>query len=226
MEGPPRPSWAMPCSIETAQWMHARHVETTCAYTGAVSLPGIGLHDMYDVDQEDVRLGGMSRAGSLWVCVCLLACFGLEFSSPSLEDVRYADAVDAGYTLPAGAERISVHDFSTMDVRSTRYRYTLPEAEFARLLEETRADGRYSEHDQWAVPASWPDYSIFGEDAAAPSWWQPSGEVVLRRSQPAVLEGSGSDIGSGALMAFDQRTHTVFLWQWQWQWWVDNTAGP
>lgn len=170
---------------------------------------------------------GLDRRGVLllWVGASLLACIGIELSSPSLEDASYAEAAAAGYTLPAEAEHISVHDFGSMDVRSTHFRYTLPESVFEALLEESRADGRYTEHREWSVPPSWPDYSIFGEDAAVPAWWQPSGEVVFRRSESAVLEGPGSDMGTGAQMAFDERTHTVFLWQWQWQWWRHSPIG-
>ena len=170
----------------------------------------------------------MSQARSLrWILVglfvgLLLAC-GLDFSSPALEDVTFAEAADAGYTLPAGATHIHVQDFSSIDVRSTRFRFNLPPEEFDALIAKTRDSNEYRYHlRQWTTPESWPDFSTFGEAAAPPSWWEPKGDVGFRRQYSAVTSGGGSEMGSGSQLIFDRQTLTVHQWQWQWQWWEDT----
>lgn len=172
--------------------------------------------------------GGRGHGTSLGVAgvvLVSLACGGLDFSAPSLEDATHAEATAAGYQIPDGAVHVYVHDFGVPDARSTYFRYTLPESAFEAQRAEARTSGRYTEHDAWSVPESWPDYSGFGADAAVPGWWTPTGGVVLRRSTSAHLGEGGSNLGSGAQVAFDADTHTVYLWQWQWEWWTDPTAG-
>jgi hypothetical protein len=151
-----------------------------------------------------------------------LACGGLDFSMPHLQDVSHAEATASGYAVPAEATHIYVHDFSSIDVRSTRFQYTLPEARVAAFMAETASDDRYTRVETSEIPSSWPTFQIFGDEARPPEWWSPAGEVVYQRSHSADLHGQGgSDMGHGAQLVYDTATSQVHLWQWEWQWWAE-----
>ena len=153
-----------------------------------------------------------------WVLVAwaglLLACGGLDFSIPALEDATHAEAAAAGWTLPEGASHIYTHDFSLPDLGSTHLRYVLSEASFDGLIADYRQRTQYTELSSWEVPSFWPDFSGFGPEAVPPAWWQPPGSFVFRSTD------SGSAIGSGRQVVFDASTRTVYIWQWQREHWT------
>ena len=152
-----------------------------------------------------------------------LAC-GLDFSAPSLKDVTLVEANDAGYTLPAGATHIYVHDFSSIDVRSTRFRFNLPQDQLDDLIAQHQSSPQYTTHiPTQPPPASWPDFHNFGDDAVAPDWWMPTGDVAFRRSTSADLSAGGTDMGSGSLILLDSESLAVHQWKWEWQWWKDTS---
>jgi len=146
----------------------------------------------------------------------LLACGGLKFSVPDIEDVGREQALDAGYDVPPGAEHIYGSWLEDLDRSATYVRFILPPEAVEPLVESYRANALYTEHSSWDVPRSWPD---FDRHEAPLSWWQPTGTVAFRTSQSADMDGGGSTMGSGALVAIDVDTQTVFHWQWEWQWW-------
>lgn len=148
----------------------------------------------------------------------LLACGGLDFSTPGLEGASHAEASAAGYSLPETATDIYAHDFSSIDARSTLLHYTLSEDGFAAEVALHRDRTDLTEHQVWRVPSSWPDYSGFGEAAEPPVWWHPAGDIVFEESQSAT-ENEGSSLGSGSLRSFHAETRTVSIWMWQWEWW-------
>ena len=147
----------------------------------------------------------------------LLACGGLTFRIPAVDDVDREEALDAGFAVPPGAVHIHGSRFSDLDRSFAYVRFTLPADAMAPLVASYRANAAYTEHASWDVPSDWPD---FGDHDVPPPWWQPTGSVVFRTSQPADLDGDGSDIGRGALVSVDVETYTVFRWEWEWQWWT------
>ena len=147
----------------------------------------------------------------------VLACGGLSFRVPLVEDVGREEALDAGFAVPPGAAHIHGSRFSDLDRSTAHVRFVLPADALPTLIASYRENPAYTEHEHWKVPATWPD---FGDRAVPPSWWQPTGSVVFRTSQPADLDGSGSDMGRGEQVAVDVATRTVFRWEWEWQWWT------
>ena len=91
-------------------------------------------------------------------------------------------------------------------------------------ITEIRDAGMYPYHlRRMVVPASWPDSSIFGDDAAPPAWFEPEGDVGFRRHQSADISGRGTDMGSGSQLICDAQSLTAD--QWQRQWWEDTPVG-
>ena len=144
-----------------------------------------------------------------------LGCGGLDFNSPAFEDASREEVVGAGYKLPDTASHVYVQDFSSIDIRSTWFQYTLSPDGFDALVAETREAGVHEEIETWSVPDEWPDYDGFA-GGEAPAWWSPKGDLVFRK---VVRATHGDDMGYGSQSAFDSDTHTVHLWLWEWQWW-------
>lgn len=161
-----------------------------------------------------------SRRTLVLLCgLATLACAGLV-TVPELRDVTREEALARGHDVPEGAAHVYVYDFGSRDVRSVYWRYELPEERLGEVMDEVLADGRYTRAAGWDVPASWPDFSIFGDDATPPDWWAPPGIAVYRWSQPYDAV-EGEDDGRGEQVSFDPPSGTVHRWAWEWQWWSD-----
>ena len=176
-----------------------------------------------------LALLGMKRAISIRgiailvsTLALILACSGLDFTTPTFENATIDEVKAAGYKVPDHSTDISIKDFSQIDIRSTWYAFTLPAAEFDKLQQQYASEERYTSLPSWEVPSSRPDYSRFGTEGTPPSWWSPTGETVFRLVHSAGDPSGSKDMGSGLQVAFDNQNRRVHLWRWQFQFWQDS----
>jgi hypothetical protein len=137
------------------------------------------------------------------------------FPTADLLDVSREQALELGYIVPTGAAHVHVRDRAVMDVRSTWFRFDLPEEERAALVTQAGLGGAHAASHP-AVPAEWPTFATFAsEDFVAPAWWAPSaGSPVWLRTLKATPT---EDYGSGTYIVLD--SGHVFVWTWSHQWW-------
>jgi hypothetical protein len=150
-----------------------------------------------------------------------VACSGLNLSNSPLEDVTAEEANRRHYMVPNLAKHVYVKDFSALDVRSTWFRYELPQDEFDSALGELATSEEHERIHTWSVPESWPDFSGFGKEAEAPSWWAPHGTEVFRRVRASEGVDGQQDVAYVSQQALNPKTRTVHVWMWEWQWWTE-----
>jgi len=160
----------------------------------------------------------MARLALCLPLVVGLACGGLEFSSPSFEDVNAAEVIAAGYTVPSQAEHVYVRDFSQIDIRSTWFRFELPASAFDEVRAEYEASPDHEPLHRWEVPDAWPNFDQF-QGGEAPPWWNPRGEACFRRVSPHDGAHGTHDLTRVSQTAFDVTDRVVWVWSWEWQWW-------
>ena len=137
----------------------------------------------------------------------------VDFENATVEDI----AAD-GFSVPEGAYEIYIKDRTSMDVRTTWLRFSLPSAERAVLEAQIEGEG-LSRTSGSTPPAFWPTFSMF-EDFMIPTWWQPGPHAeVYIRTTPFSDESSHT---RGVMVVFEE--DRVYQWRWSFQWWMLDEA--
>ncbi|MBX2802336.1 MAG: hypothetical protein KTR31_31940 [Myxococcales bacterium] len=154
------------------------------------------------------------------VLVTSLACSDWLVPRADLIGVERRDAVSSGYTVPVHATDVHVRDRATMDVRSTWFRYALPDEPINELRNELTADANVQTLESWGKPDDWPDFAPLGFET--PSWFVPEGEVYLRELD---ARDDVVSVTSGRMWALSEEG-VVHVWMWSWEGWRFVPDGP
>lgn len=144
------------------------------------------------------------------------------FPGGDLDNGTAGEASAKGYTVPPGATHVYLKDRAAMDVRTSWFRFELPDPmAYTRVMAEILVQPGVKHTTTAVPPSNWPDFRPF-EDFDAPPWWDPPpGAQVFLVERPfdTSTKKAGSSHTTGVMIVLDEPRRRVYQWRWSWQWW-------